>query len=228
MSIPVLYEDEWVCIVDKPEKMQTHSTSIDKMTHNLVDTLKDQMNERYYPVHRLDRGTSGILMLAKNKQHVSSLQNALQNLPHKKKYVAIVRGQTGKSGIIVREMEDAYSNKIQFSKSTYLRLEKLEAKIPNRPHPTTFFSFVELEPLTGRTHQLRRHMAKISRPIVGDMEYGDFNLNKFFRAELDDLHLYLHAETLSFWHPYLKEQMLLSAPVPNYFNAFKEYCLHHP
>ncbi len=225
MNIPILYEDNWICAVNKPGKIQSHSTDLDKKTDNVVDLLKDAIGTRYYPVHRLDRGTSGVLLLVKDKSFVSQLQHSLQNLPHAKKYVAIVRGQTAKAGLIVREMEDAYSTKIQFSKSTYKTLEQFSSAIPNRPHPNTCFSSLLLEPITGRTHQLRRHLSKIARPIVGDMEYGDSSLNKFFRNQFGELHLLLHARELMFWHPFLKEKILIGADVPSYFLDFKNYCL---
>lgn len=220
----ILYQDDWVCVANKPDKLQTHETSLDPIKDNLVDRLQVQTGQRYAPVHRLDRGTSGVLLLAKDSKNVAALQSSLQNHPHQKIYHAIIRGQIGVSGSIVREMEDPYSKKMQYTKSIYASLESFQAKLPVGKHPIATFSTVELQPITGRTHQLRRHLSKISRPIVGDMEYGDSSLNKFFRTQLKDLHLLLHAHTLEFWHPFLDTQIRVSAPLPVYFTEFKEYC----
>jgi tRNA pseudouridine65 synthase len=220
----ILYQDDWLCVVNKVGKLQTHETPLDPVKDNLVDRLQAETGLRFNPVHRLDRGTSGVLMLAKDVKHVAALQSSLQNYPHKKIYTAIIRGQVGDSGIIVREMQDPYTNKLQYTKSTYSTVSSFQAKIPVGRHPLANFSMIELEPITGRTHQLRRHLSKISRPILGDMEYGDSSLNKFFRHEFGDLHLLLHATELKFWHPFLQTDVTVSASLPDYFKQFTDYC----
>lgn len=221
----ILFEDQHIIVANKPSGIQTHITKIDPDKTNFTDQLSQHLQKQVYPVHRLDRGTSGIILFSKNNEDASLLQEALQSMPHKKIYKAIVRGRLSDSGLIVREMEDAYSNKKQYSKSIYRRIESFSAKLEVGKHPITFFSLLELEPITGRTHQLRRHLSKISRPIIGDKEYGDSKLNSFLYKHKMVETMLLHAETLRFYHPFNNKEVVFTAPIPDYFNTFKKKCL---
>jgi tRNA pseudouridine65 synthase len=222
MKIEVLYEDEWIVAVNKPDKLQTHSTPIDPVKDNLIDFFEHQQGARLFPLHRLDRSTSGVLLLSKNRDYVAEFQKALNEAS--KKYIAIIRGKIDGEGEIEREMKDVYTDKLIQTKSTYKFLQSFNALLPFKDYPNREFSIVELEPITGKTHQLRRHMAGLSKPIIGDMEYGDSKLNKYFRQNLSDLHMLLHAKELSFTNPYNKEEIHIEATIPIYFEEFRNYC----
>lgn len=159
-----------------------------------VQRLRDQIGQRVYPVHRLDRKTSGVLLFAKSKEVNSAIQQQFQNRSVRKKYVAIVRGFISSNGSIDYALTEG--GRTQTALTHYKCLQRFELNIPFGKFATSRYSYVELIPDTGRFHQLRKHMAHIFHPIIGDRPHGCNKQNKLWKERFDITTMLLHATSL--------------------------------
>ena len=191
----------------------------------MVQLLKLQGFESPIPVHRLDRKTSGILLLAKNKEYVKAFQELFESQKIAKKYIALVRGHVIESGIIDSPVKNERGN-YKEALTIYNCLEHIELPIAVEPYETARYSYVEFEPKTGRMHQLRIHANKISHPIVGDHKYGNRHHNRMFDEKLGLPNLFLHAFKLEFKHPFTGSGLTLNANKPDFWNKFKGSSVH--
>lgn len=225
--IQVLHRDENIIAVNKPENLLVHRSRLARDHVVLLQLLRDQIGQEVFPVHRLDRPTSGVLLFALNSGTAKLLVEQFTERRIKKRYLAIVRGVTKESGSInyplVPEAEytNAENPPAQEAVTNFTRLAftELDTEIAGRP---ARYSMVEARPQTGRTHQIRRHLAHLRHPIVGDTRHGDGRHNKFFRSEFQSFRLLLHAWTINFQHPKSGESMMLSAPLPEEFTKLCE------
>lgn len=221
--LSIIYQDEWLVAIDKPAGLLVHRSMIDRHeTRFAMQMLRDQIGQRVYPVHRLDKPTSGLLVFALNSHTASKLCEQFAGHDTQKTYQAIVRGYTDETGLIdyalVEQQDKMTDRKARSEKpaqeaiTTYRRLATCELPFPVGRYSTARYSLVELTPRTGRKHQLRRHMKHIFHPIVGDTTHGDGKQNDFFRSQFDCHRLLLSATELSFSHPVTDEKMILKAP----------------
>ncbi len=222
MHLPVLFEDEHIIAINKPSGLLVHRTSIAaEETVFAVQLLRDQIGQRVSPVHRLDRPTSGVLLFSKQEATLPLLKLQFAERSAKKTYLAIVRGiPRDGEGLIDHPLTTERSNKLQEAKTGYRLL--CEAEIPfdtTGRYPTSRYSLLELTPETGRTHQIRRHLAHIRHYILGDKKHGDNKQNQFFSKHFGLENLLLHAHTLMLTHPITQETMLLHAPIPVHFRT---------
>ena len=180
--------------------------------------------KRVSPVHRLDRGTGGVLLFAFHSEAEKSLNKQFQDKKIYKRYHAIVRGYTKEEkGIIDKALQKEGTNKFQEALTHYQTLSKTVLPVKITKYPTSRYSFVELRPETGRTHQLRRHLNHISCPIIGDHRHGDYRHNHYFRDTLGYHHLHLHASLLRFEHPSNGKKVTINAPLHANFKQTMEY-----
>lgn len=211
--IDILYEDEHILCVNKPPYMPTH-LSHGHRADTLANALKAEFDRRgklfvMRAVNRLDTDTSGIVLIAKNRYAADRF--AKTNLSYRKRYIALCHGETPQSGEI-----RGYIRRV--AESIILRAVYDTGKESEYAH-TRFctlahcggISVVECEPVTGRTHQLRVHLASIGHPIVGDDMYGGAPIMP---------RQALHAASLSFDHPFTGEHLDLSAPLPTDMEDF--------
>jgi tRNA pseudouridine65 synthase len=217
MKIEILFEDNHIIIVNKPNNLLIHNSYYARniKEETLLDLLYAQFGCPFYPVHRLDRKTSGILMLAKNKDDVSVFQELFNDNHIQKTYLGIVRGFVDLARVINSPVKNP-DTKVYKDAETYC--EPIHTKlleIPVIPYEKSRYSLVKLTPSTGRMHQLRIHMNKINHPIVGDYKYGDRFHNRMFEQELDCGNLFLHAHSLHFSQPFTQENIYLNASFPN-------------
>lgn len=229
-SLPILYQDEYLIAVNKPAGLLVHRSNIERHeTEHAMKIVRDQMGRWVYPFHRLDRPTSGVLLFALDKETGRLMTECFSDGRIVKKYVAVVRGYADEEGRIdhpLREhwdrMTDQRADKEKPPKEAiteYKRLATCELPFAvGKQHATTRYSLVEARPLTGRTHQIRRHMKHIFHPIVGDTGYGDGKHNDFFRTQFNCHRLLLHARTLEFIHPHTSAQIRIEAPLDIAFN----------
>ena len=229
--LEILHRDDTCVVINKPAGMLVHRTAIDHgETVFAVQRLRDQIGMKVHPVHRLDKPTSGLLLFALNLEALRTLQSQFAKGEIEKTYWAVVRGHLSGDGIIdypLKREIDRYSQGAtevaQRAVTHYRCLTQSELPIPVGRYPTTRYSLVELKPETGRTHQLRRHLAHLRHPIIGDTSHGDGVHNRFFREQLDTHRLLLHAQKLSFKHPAGGDRITLTANLDEAFqNALKK------
>ena len=209
--LEIIYQDDDIIAINKPPGLLVHPSRIAAdATESAMQNLRDQIGHWVYPVHRLDRKTSGVLVFALNKEVQSQLNLSFKESNVVKRYIAIVRGYTEDEG----EIDYALTNlegKTQEAKTTYKTLEKTEIPLAFGKHQTSRYSLIELFPSTGRYHQLRKHMAHIFHPIIGDRPHGCNKQNKLFKNEFGMNEMLLHAQSLSFEHPITKVELKLEA-----------------
>ena len=215
-SISIIYQDDRLIAINKPNNVLVHHSHYSRNIRedSLLQILKKQTGEAYYPVHRLDRKTSGIMILCKNTKDIPEFQKLIEQNLMKKVYWAIARGYADDQGIINTPVKHPETDVYKEAESHYKTLDKVELDIPVGKYLSSRYSWLELTPKTGRIHQLRIHLNKISHPIVGDHKYGDRFHNKKFVENWNLDQLFLHARSLSFTHPFSGQQLLIEAPVP--------------
>ena len=207
--LAVLYADEHLVVVDKPSGLLVHRSPIDRHeTRFAVQLLRDQLGRRVYPVHRLDKGTSGALAFALDKSTAAALAGQFAGKQVRKTYVAIVRGWPTDSGVIDHPL-DAVQDALapvpdtgpRACRTVYRTLATVELPVRVDRYPTARYALVELEPETGRRHQLRRHLAHVSHPIIGDSTYGKGRHNRLFAQRYGVHRLLLACVRLALDHP---------------------------
>jgi len=185
-----------------------------------VQLVRDMLGCPVWPAHRLDRGTSGVLLFALSAEIAAVLGRAFGSGAVTKRYVALVRGWPDAQGVIDHPLAvlDDESSRVedrepQPAVTHYSRLARLEIDVPDDRHATTRYALVELSPETGRRHQLRRHLKHIAHPIVGDATYGKGRLNRAFSERVNVTRLWLHAQSLALAHPVIGAPLTIEAPL---------------
>jgi tRNA pseudouridine65 synthase len=185
---------------------------------SLLQMLRQQFkDENFYPVHRLDRKTSGLILLSKSKKNVSKFQDLFDSKKITKKYKALVRGYSNDVGVIDTPIKNNETNIYKDAITYYKTLHRYELNIPVTPYSTARYSLIELEPKTGRTHQIRKHLNKISHPIIGDHKYGNRHHNQMFEKEFNIDNLFLQAYQLEFKHPFIDKFITISVNLPKFW-----------
>ena len=207
--LPILYADEHLTAVDKPAGLLVHRTGLDAgETRFALQLLRDQLGRPVWPLHRLDKGTSGVLLFALDAATARALGPRFEAGDGvRKTYRAVVRGWPADEGLIdhpLRRMPDDMRDQrveLQAARTRFRTLERYELPLPHGAFPTTRCALVELQPLTGRRHQLRRHVKHLAHPIIGDATHGKGPLNRELAAFLGLQRLWLHAGRLVVPHP---------------------------
>lgn len=217
MSLQILYQDEHLIAINKPHGLLVHRSAIAADASEFaVQILRDQIGQKVYPVHRLDRKTGGILLFAKDEASNSQLQQAFMKKEVSKKYLAIVRGFTQDKGTIDYPLTTD-DGKTQDAITHYSTLQQFEIPVPIGKFETSRYSLVEVIPETGRMHQIRKHFAHIFHPIIGDRPYGCNKQNKLFLEKWQMNTMLLHASEIEFKNPLNDEIIILKAEVQEEF-----------
>ena len=219
--LPVLYRDDTLVVVHKPSGLLVHRSLVDRHERRFaVQILRDQLGQRVYPVHRLDKGTSGALVFALDRDTARALANDFSQRRVAKTYLAVVRGWPADSGEIdhpLDAVEDALIAQASVDPKPSLTRFRTVARVelPHRVdrYPTTRYALVELHPQSGRRHQLRRHLAHASHPIVGDSTYGKGRHNRLFADLFGAQRLLLACVRLEFAHPVTRQLVTIDAPL---------------
>jgi len=222
--LEIIYQDQWLVAINKPSGLLVHRSNIDRHeTRFALQLLRNQLGQRVYPVHRLDKPTSGVLLFALDPETARELSEQFRQHAVLKHYLAIVRGWTDDSGLIDYPLVDgpikaAYaeqknSDTPREAVTDYRTLQRVELPIATGRYPSSRYSLLEACPKTGRRHQLRRHFKHIFHPIIGDTTYGDTQHNRMLRSEFDCHRLLLHALKLVFEHPQTGCELELRAPL---------------
>lgn len=219
--LEIIYEDERYVAVNKPNGLLVHRTRIaEEKKEFALQMLRDQLGYPVYTAHRLDRGTSGVLLFGKDPEAVSPIVKAFEEKQVDKVYYAIVRGYTPEKDTIdspIRPDKDHRHKAPQEAVTHFERLATVELPIPVGRYSTARYSLVKVMPETGRMHQIRKHFAHIRHYIVGDKRHGDWRHNQMFREQLESPIMLLHAAALSFKHPFQEINIEIKAPLPAHF-----------
>lgn len=220
--LDIIYRDEFMVAVNKPAGMLVHRSWLDsKETVFVMQTLRDQIGQYVYPIHRLDRPTSGVLLFALSSEVARLLAEQFEHHHIEKVYHAIVRGYITETQHIdypLLEELDKIADKratrapvLQDCVTHCQPLATIECPVAIGRYETARFSLVELKPETGRKHQLRRHMSHLRHPIIGDSKHGDLRQNRGVSEHFSVSRLMLHASKLIFIHPITGTQISLVA-----------------
>lgn len=220
--LEVVYQDEYLIAVNKPAGMLVHRSWLDKHeTQFVMQTLRDQIGQHVFPLHRLDRPTSGVLIFALSSEIAAQVMPMFANHEMQKTYHAIVRGWIEEGAVLdypLKEEQDKIADKFATKEpeakeaiTEYCPLAKAEVPFSTGRFPTSRYCLMEMKPKTGRKHQLRRHMHHLSHPIIGDTTHGDGRHNRLFREQFDAHRLLLHASELSFIHPFTEQEVVIKA-----------------
>jgi tRNA pseudouridine65 synthase len=235
--LEIIYQDKHLVAINKPSGLLVHRSYIDRHeTRFAVQILRDQLGQYVYPVHRLDKPTSGILLFALNAEFAQQMGTLFSERQTQKTYLAVVRGYTIDKDTIdytlVEELDKiadkhAKEKEAQDAVTDYQTLAQTEFNHPVGRYQTARYSLVKLTPKTGRKHQLRRHLKHIYHPIVGDTTHGDGKQNQFFREQLNCHRLLLAATQLAFIHPQTKKNIVINATIDGEFKQiikhFEQY-----
>ncbi len=228
--LTLLYRDEHIVVIDKPPNLLVHRSEIDRHeTRFAIQILRDQIGQRVWPAHRLDRGTSGVLLFGLSAEIASTLGRQFEAGSVDKRYLAVVRGHPPEAGCIdhpLSRQRDAYefvgersSEAAQPARTQFSRLATAELPVCVDRYPVSRYALLELEPQTGRKHQIRRHLKHIAHPIIGDSTYGKGKHNRYFAEHLGCSRLLLACTQLRFDHPVSGRRQTENAPVSGDFAA---------
>lgn len=223
--LDVLYRDDFLVAIHKPAGLLVHRSDIDRHeTRFAVQLLRDQIGRRVHPLHRLDKGTSGVLLFGLDAASASEVGGQFQRDEVHKRYLAIVRGWPPAAGVIDHALSrrfDDYGRKVSAGSSAealpavteYRRLATVELPEAVDRHPTSRYALVSLIPKSGRQHQLRRHMKHIAHPIIGDATWGKGIHNRFFQRRFGCGRLLLACTGIELRHPQDGRMLSIAAPL---------------
>lgn len=185
----------------------------------ILQQLRDQIAESLFPLHRLDVATSGVLLFAKSSGSASEWNQVLRSAETQKKYQGIVRGFAPDSGCIEIPLKSDSSQELLPARTEFRCLRRVDLPlISHERYPSSRYSWVEFQIRTGRFHQIRRHMNRISHPLLGDSEHGDTRQNRFFRETLGVSGLCLHASEIVI----PAKDLHILAPLPPKWNRVEQ------
>ena len=221
--LDILYLDDYLAAVTKPPGLLVHRTGLDAgETRFALQMLRDQLGRPVWPAHRLDKGTSGVLLFALSAEVARTLGQAFESGDGlQKTYRAVVRGWPADEGLIdhpLKRMPDDMRTErleVQHAQSRFATLRHFELPLPQQGFASTRCAEVTLQPLTGRRHQLRRHMKHIAHPIMGDATHGKGPLNRAVADLIGHQRLWLHAQSLELPHPVSGQLLRLVSPLPS-------------
>ena len=213
MQLPVIYQDAWLAVVDKPAGLMVHDSVLAAHeTDFAADRLREQFGRQIFLVHRLDRATSGCLLLAFDREAASALGKAVMAQQLDKRYLAVCRGWPEEAFTIDHALDGGPGKPQKKPAVTaFTRLACGELDAPSAGFPTSRYALLECRPQTGRFRQIRRHLKHASHHLIGDTSHGDGRHNRAFRMR--GVHrMLLHASQLGFPHPDTGEVVQVQAP----------------
>jgi len=245
-QLDIIYRDEFLIAINKPSGLLVHRSAIDRHeTRFAMQMLRDQIGQHVFPVHRLDKPTSGVLVFALNAEIAKLMGDIFSQHQVQKTYVAVVRGIAPEYLLLdypLIEELDKYTDKnartpeAKPAVTEFFKLADIALPYAVDKYPESRYSLVKCLPQTGRKHQIRRHLKHISHPIIGDAKHGKGNHNRFFQEAFNAHRLLLAATELTFKHPINEKQIKLIAPLDetmtqliqrfNWHNALPAEWLH--
>jgi tRNA pseudouridine65 synthase len=232
-QLEIIYQDQRLVAINKPAGLLVHRSNIDRHeTRFALQLLRNQLGRRVYPVHRLDKPTSGVLLFALDPETARQLSDQFRDQLVKKSYLAVVRGWPEETAVIDYPLVDgpikaAYaeqrnSDQPRPAVTNYETLMRVELPLATGRYASSRYALVNVRPTTGRRHQIRRHFKHISHPLIGDTTYGDSRHNRQFRGQFACHRLLLHARQLEFQLPADGRKVTVSAQLDAGFQLLLE------
>jgi tRNA pseudouridine65 synthase len=230
-EVEILHADEALVVVNKPSGLFVHRTALDARVDDcLLQRVRDAVGGRVQAVHRLDRGTSGIVVFARSPEMAAALSAQFEAGSVDKRYLAIVRGHPPRSGRIDHPLVpiDPDGNRLyhlpaQAARTEFGRLATAEMPVAVERYPSSRYALLLLRPQTGRRHQLRRHLKHLAYPIIGDATYGKGKHNRFIAARTGVSRLLLACTGIGITHPLSGEPLWVTAPPAADFRQVSEF-----
>lgn len=221
-DLEILYRDDECVAVNKPPGVLVHRSRVDTQAdENVLTMLRDQIGQWVYAAHRLDRGTSGVLLFGLSSEVARFFADEFEQRRVQKEYLAVVRGWPPDSAVIDRPLKPWFdrisdphggnAKPAQEAVTEYATLDRCECDWSIGPYERSRYSLVRLHPLTGRRHQIRRHLNRAAHPIIGDVRHGDHRHNHYFRDVLGIERMLLASVRLEIRHPTSGEMLKLNA-----------------
>ena len=229
--LEILYRDDFLVAINKPSGLLVHRSNLDRHeTRFAVQMLRDQIGLRVYPLHRLDKPTSGVLLFALDSETAREVGLQFERDEIAKRYLAVVRGWPAEAGVIDHPLArrfDDYGRRQEIAAiadalpavTEYRRLATVELPEAVDRYPSARYALVELRPHSGRQHQLRRHLKHIAHPVIGDSNWGKGVHNRFFERRLGSRRLMLSCVELSLRHPARNERLVIGGAPESSFSA---------
>jgi len=217
LLLECLYQDDHLVVVNKPPGILVHRTPLSEDRVFVLQLLRDQLGGAHlFPVHRLDRATSGVLVFARNAQTAAAMGHTLMAQQWNKQYIALVRGHPDPpEGTIDHPLSDPETgiHTPQPAQTHYqTRITATQPWPIGLRYPTARFALLTIQPVTGRRKQIRKHLAHLRHPIIGDSRLGDVKFKRYFREQGWPERIMLHAFNLLLPHPITGEILSLTAP----------------
>jgi len=224
LGLTTLFADEWLAVVDKPAGLMVHDSKLARgETDFAADRLREQFGKPIFLIHRLDRATSGCLLLAFDRETASALGKTLMSQDVDKEYLAVCRGWPEPAFTVDHPLDGGPGKPEKKPAVTHFtRLATGELPVPSNGFETSRYALLQCRLETGRFRQIRRHLKHAFHHMIGDTSHGDGRHNLQFRMR--GVHrMLLHASTLSFTHPVSGERIAVTAPLDAEFR--KAYAL---
>lgn len=209
--LEIIYHDQYMVAINKPHGLLVHRSSIAADAEEFaLQMVRNQISKTVYPVHRLDRKTSGLLVFALNSRVAARLKTIFEDPATQKTYIAIVRGYFPDA----IEVDYALTNdrgKTQDAITHFKTIQQSELPIPFGKFDTSRYTLIEAYPKTGRMHQIRKHLNHLRHPIIGDRPHGCNKQNRLFKERWNMTTMLLHVRQLAFEHPVTNERLVLKA-----------------
>ncbi|QDQ27442.1 pseudouridylate synthase [Chitinimonas arctica] len=229
---PILFLDDHLVAIHKPTALLVHRSEIDRHeTRFALQEVRDQLGQRVHAIHRLDKGTSGILLFGLDADSARAVSRQFEAGTVDKRYLAIVRGWPAGEGLIDHPLSRQYDDyerspdsiaPAQEAQTRFTRLATVELPHTVDRYPSSRYALLALEPLTGRKHQLRRHLKHLSHPIIGDATYGKGRHNRLFAEHYGSQRLLLACTRLAFDHPVSGARIVIESPLADEFAGLCE------
>jgi len=220
--LEILYQDDFLLAINKPAGLLVHPMKGMRCPDTLISRLAEQFDKPVWPVHRLDAPTSGVILCVFRQSEAQSLSEAFRLGSVSKTYYAIVRGWINEGTIEIPLQKYHRLGEFQEAETHYRQIKCTEIPVKNNRFPQSRYSLVEVKPATGRFHQIRRHLARIAHPVIGDTSHGDSRHNRIYSEYFGTSRLLLHSGRLQIRHPVQDQELLIQAPMPREMDITKK------
>jgi tRNA pseudouridine65 synthase len=223
--LEILYQDDALIAVNKPAGLAVHrSKMVSNADEFLIDVLREQVGGTVYLAHRLDRATSGVLLIARSTEVAAALGEQFMSRDVHKQYLTVVRGWPEPAeGVVDYPLPGSReTGPRRDARTAYRRLATVEVPIALGRYPQQRYALLLVEPETGRFRQIRKHLAHIHHPVIGDCQHGRSDHNRLYKQYFSCHRMLLHAWRLSLHHPVDGRPMVIEASLDGAYRGLLE------